>query len=340
MGGGYLEKTLLRVLLVDDYEPWRRYICSTIQEQSEFDVIAEAVDGLEAVQIAQQLQPDLILLDIGLPRLNGIEAARRIREVSPTSKILFVSEHRSREVADEALRSGASGYVVKSTVASELLPAVRAVIQGEQFLSENLTGLYSAHYPFRENAVEMMSRQSQVPHHHEVGFFSDGQRFLHEVAGFVETSLRLGNAAVVAATESHQDGLFSELQGRGLDMPAALKQGRYLVLDAHHTLSWIMVNGVIDPDRFLEGFGDLIMAAREAAKGESPRVSVFGECVHLLWANGNAEAAIQFEKLGNKLTQIHDVDIFCGYSLDNVENEMDHHLFQRICAEHSAVYSQ
>jgi hypothetical protein len=96
---------------------------------------------------------------------------------------------------------------------------------------------------------------------------------------------------------------------------------------------------VIDPGLFLEGFGDLIVAARETTKVESPRVSVFGECVHLLWANGNAEAAIQMEKLGNKLTQIHEVDIFCGYSLSNSKIEMSHKLFQRIRAEHSAVYS-
>src|SRR5215469_406935 len=101
-----------------------------------------------------------------------------------------------------------------------------------------------------------------------------------------------------------------------------------------------IVNGVIDPGRFLEGFGDLIVAARETTTVENPRVSVFGECVHLLWAKGNAEAAIQFEKLGNKLTQIHHVNILCGYSLGNVEMEMDHNHFQRICAEHSAVYSQ
>lgn len=71
-------------------------------------------DGLEAVQQAERLQPDIILLDIGLPTLNGIEAARRIREVSPTSKILFVSENRSPDIAEEALSTGAGGYVVKS----------------------------------------------------------------------------------------------------------------------------------------------------------------------------------------------------------------------------------
>jgi hypothetical protein len=84
---------------------------------------------------------------------------------------------------------------------------------------------------------------------------------------------------------------------------------------------------------------DLIAAATTAATGKHPHVSVFGECIHLLWAQSNAEAAIQFEKLGNQLVKTYDVDILCGYSLSNVQGGMDSRVFERICAEHSAVYS-
>jgi DNA-binding NarL/FixJ family response regulator len=86
--------------VVDDYPPWRRFFSATLQKRPELQVISEASDGLEAVQQAQQLHPDLILLDIGLPSLNGIEVAREIRELSPTSKILFVSENRSLDVVE------------------------------------------------------------------------------------------------------------------------------------------------------------------------------------------------------------------------------------------------
>ena len=130
----------VRVLVVDDSEPWRRFISTTLRKRPELRVISEASDGLEAVQQAQQLQPDLILLDIGLPTLNGIEAARRICTVSPQSKILFVCENRSVDVAEEALRNGAGGYVVKSDAASELLPAVKAVLEGKRFISASLAG--------------------------------------------------------------------------------------------------------------------------------------------------------------------------------------------------------
>lgn len=135
-----LEKSTLRVLIVDDYEPSRRFIATKLQTIPQLRIVKEACDGAEAVQQAQELQPDLILLDIGLPTLNGIEAARRIRKVSPTSKILFVTENRSTDIAEEALNTGAVGYVVKSDAGSELLRAIEAVLQGKRFVSASLAG--------------------------------------------------------------------------------------------------------------------------------------------------------------------------------------------------------
>jgi DNA-binding NarL/FixJ family response regulator len=127
----------LRVLLVEDFEPFRRFIRTTLQE-SELQIIAEVSDGLRAVSMAAELQPDLILLDIGLPGLNGIEVARQIRKLSPESKIVFVSQESSADVIEEAMNSGAMGYVVKTHAASELLAAVQAVRQGRKFVSNRL----------------------------------------------------------------------------------------------------------------------------------------------------------------------------------------------------------
>ena len=130
----------IRVLVVEDYESWRRYFSTLLPKKEGLQVIGEVSDGLEAIQKAEELQPDLILLDIGLPRLNGIEAARRIRRVSPASKIIFVSENRSADVAEEALNTGAGGYVMKSDAESELLPGIRAVLEGKRFISASLAG--------------------------------------------------------------------------------------------------------------------------------------------------------------------------------------------------------
>jgi DNA-binding NarL/FixJ family response regulator len=102
------------------------------------EVVGQASDGLQAVRQAEKLQPDLILLDLGLPILNGMEAARRIRKVSPNSKILFVTQNSSPEIAQGAFRLGASGYLVKSD-ATDLPRAVETVLQGAQYLSSCVT---------------------------------------------------------------------------------------------------------------------------------------------------------------------------------------------------------
>jgi DNA-binding NarL/FixJ family response regulator len=134
-----LSASTICVLVVDDYAPWRNFASGTLQKQSDLKIVDEAADGLEAVKKAQELQPDLILLDIGLPTLNGIEAAIEIREVCPMSKIVFLSENSSLDIIEKALDTSASSYVLKSDAANDLLPAVEAVLQGKQFVSTRLS---------------------------------------------------------------------------------------------------------------------------------------------------------------------------------------------------------
>jgi DNA-binding NarL/FixJ family response regulator len=135
--GRHLEPTRFRVLVADDFEPWRDYACSALKKYDSAFSVHQTSDGLETVLKAHDLQPDLILLDISLPKMHGIEAARQIRVQCPKAKILFVSEDRSLDVVREALNTGAQGYVVKSD-GVELLAAVEAVRQGRFFVSKSL----------------------------------------------------------------------------------------------------------------------------------------------------------------------------------------------------------
>jgi DNA-binding NarL/FixJ family response regulator len=131
----------IRILVVDDFQPFRAFVFSLFAQAPALSVVGEVSDGLEAVKKADELQPDLILLDIGLPKLNGIEAARQIRKLAPNSKILFLSQESSADVVQEAFNLGAMGYVVKANAGSELLAAVEAVRQGIRFVSSGIPRL-------------------------------------------------------------------------------------------------------------------------------------------------------------------------------------------------------
>jgi DNA-binding NarL/FixJ family response regulator len=130
----------IRVLVVQDFAPFLEFICSTLRKESGFQIIGEVSDGLEAVRQAEELKPDLILLDIGLPTLSGFDAARQIRKLAPESKIVFLTQESSADVVQEALNLGARGYVVKIRAATDLLAAVDAVVEGRQFVSGGLSG--------------------------------------------------------------------------------------------------------------------------------------------------------------------------------------------------------
>jgi DNA-binding NarL/FixJ family response regulator len=136
-GAKELTMAAFTALIVEDYEGFRQFLRFTLQEKTQCRVIGEVSDGLQAVRQAEELQPDLILMDLALPKLNGMEAGRRIRKLCPNSKIIFLSQDSSREVVREALRMGALGYLLKSD-ATELPIAVNTVLQGMQFVSRRL----------------------------------------------------------------------------------------------------------------------------------------------------------------------------------------------------------
>ena len=132
------------VLVVDDYARWRDTMCSMLQTYADCGLLCEAEDGIEAVQRATELKPQLILLDLDLPRLNGIEAAKQITQSTPDSTILFVSMNNCADVVSEALSTGAKGYLLKIDAGNELWPAIQSVLQNKQYLSRGLRGRYSA----------------------------------------------------------------------------------------------------------------------------------------------------------------------------------------------------
>ena len=311
-------------------------------------IVGVVSDGLAAVLKAEELQPDVVLLDVGLPKTNGIEAARRIRRVAPKSKILFLSQEVDVEVARVAL-SDAHGYVVKSDADNELFSAIDAVAQGKKFVSSTLASPDFIEYIDSQPGARLSREETiassvapplvkrDVGRCHEVQFYSDDSRFLDGFTRFLGAALKSGSPAVFIGTASHRNMLLERLHAGSPDIRTAIRQGRYVAVDAAEFLDNFMVSDMPDTGWFLKAVDDLIVAARKEAHGEHLRGAACGECAPMLWAQGKADAAIRLEELWNEIARTYNVDILCGYSLESLRFDEDSYTFRRICEEHSAV---
>jgi DNA-binding NarL/FixJ family response regulator len=336
----------VRILIAEDHPLFRRFLASTVQSRPGVQVVCEVPDGLEAVQKVRELEPELVLLDIGLPGQNGIEAARQIRKFSPQSKILFVTQEASADFVHAALETGAWGYVTKTDAGHELLPALEALLRGQKYMSKSVAehGFMKTATlaPDQAEALSGFSRSeaSERPRCHEVGFFSDDDALLGSFADFLAAALQNGNAGIVITTELQQIRVLSRLEAYGLDMSAAIRQGRYVALDTEDALSRYMVYDRPDDALFYRAADDLITKTAKAVDGERTRVVACGECAPLLWERGNVEEAIRLERLWDEIARSHGVQVLCGYQLATCEGEKGRDTFDRICAEHSAVRSK
>jgi len=196
---------------------------------------------------------------------------------------------------------------------------VEAVRQGRQFISSGLS-------------VHDFTPTNEISRAHEVEFYSDDEAFVVGFADRIEAALVAGNALIVVATESHRKSLLAKLQEQGVNINAAIEQGRYLALDVDDTLSTFMGDELPDPVRFFRVVDDLIAAAARSTSGEKSRITICGECASILWAQGNADAAIQLEQFCNQLTKRYEIDILCGFSMSSFYCDEDKQVFQKICS--------
>lgn len=129
----------IRVVIVDDFAPWRRFAALVLAVIPGIKVVGEAEDGLTAIEKITELQPDIVTLDIGLPGIDGIEVSRRIKALSPQTKVVFLTEHCSQDIVQGALSTGAFGYVIKAQAVNDLIPAVLTVLADDHFVSLKAT---------------------------------------------------------------------------------------------------------------------------------------------------------------------------------------------------------
>jgi DNA-binding NarL/FixJ family response regulator len=313
-----LTASIQRILIVEDYEPFRRFLATELERRADCRIVGQASDGIDAVQKVKDLQPDMILLDIGLPGLNGIQVAKAASNLAAHAKLLFVSQECGTDMVREALRSGGHAYIHKPYADSDLPAAIEAVLAGKRFVSPSL--------PFRPHTDA---------HRHDVVICSNDGVLLDALTPYTATALEAGEAVIVLVNPSHRNGLLERLRAQGLDIGADIEQGALVLWDVRDALKTFMVNDWPDAVRFSTVLDELIARAAQGTAGERRRVVACGECAPTLWADGKVEAAIHVEHLWNQTTRSYGVDTLCVYP-----SLPDDSSFKRLCAEHTAVYSR
>jgi CheY-like chemotaxis protein len=313
----------VRILLVEDFEPFRRLVRIMLEQRASLKVVAEAIDGLDAIAKAQELQPDLVLIDIGLPRLNGMAAAVQICTLAPNAKLLFVSLESSDAAVQQVVQAGAHGYVHKLRTQFDLIPAVEAVLAGKRFVSSGL----------------QYDHETPVVERHELHFYSDDTAFVEIAVRHAGIALNAGGSAIVFATPKHQDGVFQRLKQEAWDIDAAIRRGAYISLDVAATFSRTIVNGVPDGIRSAELMNRVLETSMKARKSEATRVAILSEWSALLCGDGNVQAAIHVESAGKAMIQNVPVDLLCTYPLETLYRYHEGDVFNHICAAHSGVFS-
>lgn len=315
-----------RVLVVDDHAPWRQQLASLLQNTGDWPVIAEAADGAGAIAMAASLRPDLILLDVQLPTMNGIQTAARILESSPSVRILFLSGHKSWDVVTAALDTGALGYVLKIYAAHDLLPAMRAAMEGRRFVSAVLGG--------RPHLLGM-----PAPPHHEAGFYLDDTVLVDAYETFAADALAAGKAVVGVASEARRTELRNRLRARGIDIDDAITRGQYIALDVSELLTPMMVDGMPDEKLFWKGAVPLALRGARASRLQHPAVAGFGDCAQSLWNAGQLDAAVRLEQLWDQFAAVFNVDLFCGYcnASGHTAHAEERH---QLCLAHSTTHAR
>jgi len=254
----------LRVLVVEDHEPIRRVICELLQERADLLIVGEAADGLDAIRQAEALRPDVVMLDIGLPRLSGIEVAGRLRAKVPDAKLMFVTNESSLEVVEQAFRTGAHGYVYKPRAHRDLLAVLNAIIRGGRFVSGGLERIAQG--------------DSLASHRHDVVFCSSDAVLVGAFSRFIAGELRKGNAVVAVVTTAHERSLQSSLEAAYVDVALAIRQQRYLPVNVSELLAKATVNGCPDPTRFQHAAQDLLADVARQARNAHAGIAACGEC--------------------------------------------------------------
>ncbi len=306
-----------RVLLADDHLAVLKSVKRLLA--ADFDVVAAVADGSQALDASLRLDPDVVVLDVTMPGLDGFQTAQELKRIGSRARIVFLSMHEAEDYVATAVASGASAYVLKTRIRPDLPSAVNHALAQRLFVP-SLTSLFAVLDGGGAHAVQ---------------FYANSQPFLDEVSRFLGLALRRRDPAVVLADGPNRTGIAERLEASGVDVARAVKEGRYLAIDTADAVSQIIRDGRVDPDRVAEMVDNL--ERLRVTISPSSRLTIVGEVSVLLCQHGNFEAAIQLERLWDDLTRPLPFVTVCGYPIDCLRDDGHPELFFKVCAHHGAV---
>jgi CheY-like chemotaxis protein len=349
----------LRILIVDDHEAVRGGIRSLLSARAEWSVCGEAGDGLEAVEKAQKLRPDVVLMDITMPRMDGVQATKIIRQEVPEAEIVLISQNDPSVVGSLATEIRAHAFVSKSDLFRDLLPAIdglcgRSDLETTSELGGGGRGTVAnrgANSAFTVEGANLSSKigagvksnnhnepwcdllEGAAPRDHIVQLYQDEQFLSRAVCRFAVSAINHGEGAILVPTSAHWDALRPRLEAEGVDVEAVQASGQLTVVDADQLLPNFMRNAMPDAPLFLGLAGETVAKARGGDR--FTKVRWWGEMVNVLWERGDVAASMGLEDLFHKLAHDHEIAIFCSFLMDNFDGEVHAHMLPRLGQNHS-----
>jgi len=306
-------------LVVDDHPELLRAVCALLA--SRFDVVATARDGLEAIDLAQRLAPDLILLDIVMPGLDGLQVAARLQELDLPSRVVVMTSHADDDdYVELAFQAGARGFVRKMRLATDLERALDHVHDGRLFLPSLGT-------------LPTVAGSGA----HAVQFHSYDGRFIQGVSDLANRALRRGHVVAVVATPAVRGRVAERLQQYGWHAGELGEYGRYHAMDAEESLAGVMRDGRPDAQRLGESVAALERLRLEAADIVDPRLTLIGEIAVPLVLDGHMEEALEIERVWNRLTRALPWLGVCCYPKACFDDLTAPQPFHEVCGEHGFI---
>jgi DNA-binding NarL/FixJ family response regulator len=331
--------SFVEILIVDDHERFRRTLRSFVESQPEYRVCGEAGDGIDAIEKVRRLRPDIVLMDISMPRMNGLDAAQVIRNESPNCCVILVTQNSANIAREQARRVEAQGFVTKSDVSRDLLPTMGRVAMGK---SSRLDSKKTEHRASPEEADGIAPNQeepwwgllgSAAPRDHIVQLYQDQQFLNRAVCRFAAAAIANGEGVILVPTVAHWDTFRPRLESEGIDVKAAEKRGQLTIVDADNLLPTFMRGGMPDSPVFLGLAANVITQAH--GDGRYPKVRWWGEMVNILWERGDCAASMNLEDLFDKLAHEQDIAIFCSFLMDNFNGDVHARMLPRLGENHS-----